>query len=201
MSCIRCPSHRARSARRAVAHLSDASPRHCLLTVACLDHLDHLPCSGERGEDRELNLHDVSAERLVDLTYEEDVGVRRAAVSALGALGPAAGDYVDRLFSITDNKEDDEGIMRAAEQAIAQAAASGNLAAIEFVEGRGEYREMRHQLDELNAWYRKNEVLSGEMELRHEEERKCSTALQMNEPDNELAVLPPPSDRNSSCMS
>ena len=129
------------------------------------------------------------------------------AVSALGALGPAAGNYVDRLFSITTNDptlppEDDEGVRRAAEQAIAQAAASGNLAAIEFVEGRGVYREMRQGLDVILAWHRNQK----EMHRRHEEERKCSkleeaveeerdsTALLTND---ELAVLPPPSEEDT----
>lgn len=83
------------------------------------------------------------------------------------------------------------------EHAIAQAAACGNSAAIEFVEGRGEFREMRQQVDEVTVWYQKHEMQRGEMGRRHEEERKCSAALLMNEPDDGLAVLPPPSEEDT----
>eukprot|EP00908_Phaeocystis_cordata_P009779 Transcript_20572.p1 GENE.Transcript_20572~~Transcript_20572.p1 ORF type:complete len:416 (-),score=53.00 Transcript_20572:91-1152(-) len=112
---------------------------------------------------------------------------QRALCKAAGAGNTVALSYMMGLHEIAVATPEEE-------QAIAQAAACGNSAAIEFVEGRGESRERRQQLDELNAWYQKHQTHRGEMHRRHKEERKCSTALLTND---ELAVLPPPSEEDT----
>ena len=112
---------------------------------------------------------------------------QRALCKAAGAGNTVALSYMMGLHEIAVATPEEE-------QAIAQAATCGNSAAIEFVEGRGESRERRQQLDELNAWYQKHQTHRGEMHRRHEEERKCSTALLTND---ELAVLPPPSEEDT----